>query len=103
MSEFVTERIRNIQESSTIRMSKLSRELRDKGQDIINLSLGEPDFDTPDHIKEAAILAIQEGYTHYPPVAGYPELRKAIAEKFAAAKWNCIITGRRSEKIRGSS
>ncbi len=82
MTEFITDRIRNIQESSTLRMSKLSRELKEQGQDIINLSIGEPDFDTPDHIKLAAIAAIEENYTHYPPVAGYPELRRAIVEKF---------------------
>ena len=82
MTEYITDRIRNIQESATLKMSRLSRELKEQGQDIVNLSLGEPDFDTPDHIKLAAIKAIEENYTHYPPVAGYPELRQAIVDKF---------------------
>jgi aspartate aminotransferase len=62
-------------------MAKLSRELRAKGEKIIDLSLGEPDFDTPQIIREAAKEAIDSGYTKYPPVAGYPELRAAIVEK----------------------
>jgi aspartate aminotransferase len=74
-------RLKKVAESQTIKMAKLSRELKAKGIDIIDLSIGEPDFDTPQHIKHAAKKAIDEGYTHYPPVAGYPELRKAIAEK----------------------
>ncbi|MCW5908864.1 MAG: pyridoxal phosphate-dependent aminotransferase [Chitinophagales bacterium] len=63
-------------------MAKMSRELKAQGKDIIDLSLGEPDFDTPQHIKDAAKQAIDKGYTKYTPVPGYPELRKAIAEKF---------------------
>jgi aspartate aminotransferase len=63
-------------------MSKLSRELASKGVDVINLSLGEPDFVTPSHIREAAKKAIDDGFTFYPPIAGYAELRKAISEKF---------------------
>src|SRR5688500_9973037 len=82
MDDKVAKRIQLIQESSTIRMAKLSRELKEKGVDVINLSLGEPDFETPQHIKQAAIDAINQGFTHYPPVAGYPELKKAVAEKF---------------------
>ncbi|MBL7800641.1 MAG: pyridoxal phosphate-dependent aminotransferase [Chitinophagales bacterium] len=62
-------------------MAKISRELRSQGHDVIDLSIGEPDFDTPQHIKDAAKKAIDEGYTHYTPVPGYPELRKAIAAK----------------------
>jgi aspartate aminotransferase len=62
-------------------MSRLGRELRAKGLDIIDLSIGEPDFVTPEHIRDAAKKAIDEGYTHYTPVAGYQELRKAISEK----------------------
>lgn len=68
-------------ESATLKMSRLGRELRAKGLDIIDLSIGEPDFVTPEHIREAAKKAIDEGYTHYTPVAGYAELRKAISEK----------------------
>ncbi|RYD69972.1 MAG: aminotransferase class I/II-fold pyridoxal phosphate-dependent enzyme, partial [Sphingobacteriales bacterium] len=82
MAEKTTQRVLNIHESSTLRMAKLSRELKEKGVDIINLSLGEPDFDTPEHIREAAIQAIKDGYTHYPPVAGYLDLKQAIVEKF---------------------
>ncbi|GAA4308677.1 pyridoxal phosphate-dependent aminotransferase [Compostibacter hankyongensis] len=77
----LAQRLSRIAESQTIQMAKLSRELRAQGQDIIDLSIGEPDFDTPQHIKDAAKKAIDEGYTHYTPVPGYPELRKAICEK----------------------
>lgn len=79
--EILSERINRLSESATIKMAQLGRELKAKGKDIINLSLGEPDFDTPEHIKQAGIKAINEGYTHYSPVPGYPELRKAICEK----------------------
>ncbi len=68
-------------ESETIKMSKLARELKARGVNVINLSLGEPDFNTPEHIKEAAKKAIDENYTHYTPVPGYPELREAICKK----------------------
>lgn len=78
----LSDRINNMQESATIKMAKMSRELKAQGKDIIDLSLGEPDFDTPQHIKDAAKQAIDKGYTKYTPVPGYPELRKAIAEKF---------------------
>lgn len=79
---YLSDRINNMQESATIKMSKMSRELKAQGHDIIDLSLGEPDFDTPQYIKEAAKKAIDQGYTKYTPVPGYPELRKAIVEKF---------------------
>jgi aspartate aminotransferase len=79
--EILSERISRMSESATIKMAQLGRELKAKGKDIVNLSLGEPDFDTPEHIKQAGIKAINEGYTHYSPVPGYPELRKAICEK----------------------
>ena len=62
-------------------MAKLGRELRAKGVDVIDLSLGEPDFNTPEHIKEAAKKAIDENWSHYPPVAGYPDLREAVCLK----------------------
>ena len=68
-------------EPETLKMAKLGRELRAKGIDVIDLSLGEPDFDTPQHIKEAAKKAIDENWSHYPPVAGYPDLREAICTK----------------------
>ncbi|MDX2047460.1 MAG: pyridoxal phosphate-dependent aminotransferase [Chitinophagaceae bacterium] len=69
-------------EPETLKMAKLGRELRAKGIDVIDLSLGEPDFDTPQHIKDAAKKAIDDNWSHYPPVAGYPDLREAICTKF---------------------
>lgn len=69
-------------EPETLKMAKLGRELRAKGIDIIDLSLGEPDFDTPQHIKDAAKKAIDDNWSHYPPVAGYPDLREAVCLKF---------------------
>jgi aspartate aminotransferase len=79
--ELLAQRILNLSESETLAMTRRSRELTAKGIDVINLSIGEPDFNTPEHIKEAAIKAIHDNITHYPPVPGYPELRKAICEK----------------------
>ncbi|PIX35496.1 MAG: aspartate aminotransferase [Bacteroidetes bacterium CG_4_8_14_3_um_filter_31_14] len=75
-------RINRITESQTIAMTVKSRELKAKGIDIINLSLGELDFNTPEHIKEAGKKAIDDNFSHYPPVAGYDELREAIVQKF---------------------
>ncbi|HVF98016.1 MAG TPA: pyridoxal phosphate-dependent aminotransferase, partial [Flavisolibacter sp.] len=69
-------------EPETLRMAKLGRELRAQGLDIVDLSLGEPDFDTPAHIKDAAKKAIAENWSHYTPVSGYLELREAICLKF---------------------
>jgi aspartate aminotransferase len=74
-------RLEKINEPQTIKMAKLSREMRAKGIDVIDLSLGEPDFATPEHIQQAAIQAMKDGYTKYTPVAGYPELREAIVHK----------------------
>jgi aspartate aminotransferase len=68
-------------EPETLKMAKLGRELRASGIDVIDLSLGEPDFDTPQHIKEAAKKAIDDNWSHYPPVAGYPDLREAVCVK----------------------
>ena len=68
-------------EPETLKMAKLGRELRAKGVDVIDLSLGEPDFDTPDHIKEAAIKAIHDNWSHYTPVAGFADLREAVCTK----------------------
>ena len=78
----LADRISRIDEPQTIRMAKLSRELRAQGLDVVDLSLGEPDFPTPSHLIEAAKAAMDEGFTKYPPVAGYPELRQAISAKF---------------------
>jgi aspartate aminotransferase len=69
-------------EPETLKMAKLGRELRAKGIDVIDLSLGEPDFDTPEHVKAAAKKAIDDNWSHYTPVAGYPDLREAICIKF---------------------
>jgi aspartate aminotransferase len=77
----LAERLSRIEEPQTIKMAKLSRELKAQGKDIVDLSLGEPDFATPNHIIHAAIQAMQDGFTKYPPVAGFPELRKAISDK----------------------
>lgn len=77
----LAQRLDRISEPQTIKMAKLSRELKAQGKDIIDLSLGEPDFRTPDHIGTAAIQAIEKGYTKYTPVAGIPELRQAICGK----------------------
>jgi aspartate aminotransferase len=78
----LSSRVRNLSESETLKMARMARELRALGHDVISLSLGEPDFSTPLHIKEAAWQALQDGYTHYTPVNGLPELNKAISEKF---------------------
>ncbi|HSR39214.1 MAG TPA: pyridoxal phosphate-dependent aminotransferase [Phnomibacter sp.] len=74
-------RLQKFNEPETLKMAKLARELRAQGHDVVGLSLGEPDFDTPDHIKKALIDAVNNNYSHYPPVAGYPELRAAICTK----------------------
>ncbi|MEM6264322.1 MAG: pyridoxal phosphate-dependent aminotransferase [Bacteroidota bacterium] len=73
--------IQTLAESATLGISKKVRALKAEGKDVIGLTLGEPDFDTPVHICEAAKQALDDGYTHYPPVAGLPELRQAIADK----------------------
>lgn len=77
----IAERIKKLAVSATLAMSQKSNELKAAGVDVVNLSVGEPDFDTPLHIKEAAKRAIDENYTHYSPVPGYMSLRKAIADK----------------------
>lgn len=73
--------LQRFNEPETLKMAKLGRELRAKGVDVIDLSLGEPDFDTPEHIKEAAIKAIRDNWSHYTPVAGFADLREAICHK----------------------
>ena len=78
----VSDRLNRLAESATLAMARMSRELKAKGHDVIALSLGEPDFDTPDFIKEAAKKAIDDNFSHYTPVAGLPELRNAIVSKF---------------------
>lgn len=78
----LSQRVLALAESETLKMARMARELKALGHDVISLSLGEPDFDTPDHIKDAAYQALKDGYTKYTPVAGLPELTKAISEKF---------------------
>jgi len=78
---YLSHRINLLAESETLAMTRRSRELRAQGFDVINLSIGEPDFDTPEHVKEAAKQAIDQNFSHYTPVPGYPELRQAIAAK----------------------
>lgn len=79
---YVSDRLKNMAESATIKMAQLARELKAQGHKVISLSLGEPDFDTPSHIKEAANRALQDGYTKYTPVPGLVELQEAIVTKF---------------------
>lgn len=79
---FLSKRLDLFSESQTLKMAKLSRELKSKGVDIINLTLGEPDFTTPEHIKKAAKEAIDNNYSYYTPVVGYLDLREAICRKF---------------------
>ncbi|MEL6804484.1 MAG: pyridoxal phosphate-dependent aminotransferase, partial [Bacteroidota bacterium] len=82
LEEVLSTRVKNMEESATLRMAKLGRAVRAQGHDVISLSLGEPDFDTPDHIKEAAKKALDAGKTKYTPVPGTAELRQAISDKF---------------------
>lgn len=79
--EQVSDRLARLSASATIAMNQRSKDLQAEGIDVINLSVGEPDFNSPDHIKEAAKKAVDDNYSFYAPVAGYPELRKAIVEK----------------------
>ncbi|WP_208094633.1 pyridoxal phosphate-dependent aminotransferase [Mucilaginibacter agri] len=77
----LSNRINNLSESQTIKMAKMGRELAAKGVDVISLSFGEPDFHTPEYVKDAAKKAMDDNFTYYTPVAGYPDLRKAIVAK----------------------
>ncbi len=78
----LSRRVKVMAESETLKMAKMARELRAQGHDVISLSLGEPDFDTPEHIKQAAKDALDKGHTKYSPVSGTLDIRKAIVEKF---------------------
>ena len=82
MENKVSDRLNRLSESATIAMSRKSRELQAQGIDIINLSLGEPDFHTPDFIKEGAKKSIDNNYTKYMAVNGYEDLRESISHKF---------------------
>ena len=77
----LSDRLQRLAPSATLAMSQRSSELKAQGVDVINMSVGEPDFNTPEHIKEAAIQAVRDNYSRYSPVPGYPELKKAIVEK----------------------
>lgn len=81
MNEFLSNRINSLAESETLAMMRMSRELMAKGHDVISLAVGEPDFNTPEDIKVAAIQAINDNFTHYTPVSGIPELRQAVCRK----------------------
>lgn len=81
MENILSDRLNRLSPSATLAMSQRSSELKAQGVDIINMSVGEPDFNTPDHIKEAAIKAVQDNWTRYSPVPGYPDLKKAIVAK----------------------
>ncbi|MCB0759999.1 MAG: pyridoxal phosphate-dependent aminotransferase [Flavobacteriales bacterium] len=82
MKQHLSDTIQRLSESATLAMARMARELKEQGKDVISLSLGEPDFDTPDFIKDAAKQAIEDNFTHYPPVNGYTEVREAISRKF---------------------
>jgi aspartate aminotransferase len=82
MNSQLSDRINNLPVSETLAMAAKARELKEQGKDIIGLSLGEPDFNTPDFVKDAAIRAINENYNSYSPVDGYTELKDAIILKF---------------------
>ena len=79
---FLADVLSRVKPSATMTVTQKARDLKAKGRDVISLSVGEPDFDTPDNIKEAAMAAIRRGETKYPPVLGIPPLREAIAQKF---------------------
>ena len=81
-SKVISQYVAGISPSATEETSFLANQLKSQGIDIISFAQGEPDFDTPDNIKEAAINAIKEGFTKYTDVPGIPELRKAVADKF---------------------
>lgn len=96
MQKLLSDRINNLATSQTLAMAAKTRELREEGKDIIGLSLGEPDFNTPDFIKDAAIQAINDNYNSYTPVDGYVELKDAIINKF---KRDNNITYNRSQIV----
>ena len=83
MNKFLTDKVNNLSASATLAMAAKARELRSKGVDVIGLSLGEPDFNIPEFIKEAAVKAINDNYNSYTPVDGYLDLKKAISRKFS--------------------
>ena len=90
----LSDRLLAMEESATIAMSRISRELKAAGKDVISLSLGEPDFFTPEFIKDAAKEALDQNYTMYTPVAGYDDLRESVSFKFKViifASWIKVV------------
>ena len=81
-------RTQSADEGPIIRMAQKARELRAKGVDVVSLTVGEPDFDTPENIQQAATAAMKAGFTHYSPVMGIPELRAALSKKLKQFKRN---------------
>jgi aspartate aminotransferase len=101
---FLADALARVKPSATIAVTQKARDLRMAGREIISLSVGEPDFDTPDNIRKAAIAAIERGETKYPPVSGIPELRQAIAQKFKREngldyRWQQTIVGTGGKQI----
>ena len=102
--EQLSDRLNRLSPSATLAMSQKSGELKAQGIDVINMSVGEPDFNTPDHIKEAAIKAVEENWSRYSPVPGYPGLRDAIVQKlkqennleYTAAQISCANGAKQS-------
>lgn len=81
VEKVLSERVLNMTESATLQMAAMARKMKEQGIDVITLSLGEPDFDTPQHIKDAAVKALADGHTKYTAVAGNLDLREAICAK----------------------
>jgi aspartate aminotransferase len=80
-AQHLSRRTAAVEEAAILRMAQRSRDLKAQGHDVVNLTVGEPDFDTPAHIRQAATAAMEAGYTHYAPIAGFAEVRQAIADK----------------------
>ena len=96
----LSERVKRLSPSATLAMSQKSNELKAEGFDVINLSVGEPDFNTPEHIKEAAKKAVDDNFSRYSPVPGYPALRNAIVTKLKEENGNKDqIAEKRSQKL----
>ena len=79
---FLAKALSRVKPSATIAVTQKARDLKAKGREVVSLSVGEPDFDTPEHIRRAAVAAIERGETRYTPVLGIPPLREAVAQKF---------------------
>ena len=100
----LSDRLNRLAPSATLAMSQKSNEMKAQGVDVINMSVGEPDFNTPDHIKEAGKKAIDDNFSKYSPVPGYMDLREAIVEKLKkenglAYTTNEVIAGRVASRV----